>query len=267
LNRAVFAFAMLFSNVALATPTKGECVDADTAGQDHRRAGKLLQARAELTTCADATCPEMVRTDCRDRLAELKRALPSIVVAANVTGTGFLTLDGASIGLGGEPVDVDPGEHELTLTVPGHAPVTKHVAVKEGEKLRAVSFPAMVAAATPPRVVVASDSHTSVSPLRVAGIATGVAGLVALGFGIGFGVASFGAWGTAKNECADAATCDLVRATADRGRAYDFATGSDVAFVIGGVFLAAGVTMFLFGGHATVTASSDRVALVFGGSF
>ncbi|HEX4515343.1 MAG TPA: PEGA domain-containing protein [Polyangiaceae bacterium] len=265
LNRAALAIAMLLGRAAFATPTKGECVNADTAGQDHRRDGHLVKARDELTTCADVVCPEIVRVDCRERLAALKRALPSIVVAANVTGSAFLTLDGASIGTDGAPVDVDPGAHELTLTVPGHTPVTRNIVVKEGEKLHAVSFPAMVAVT--PVDVGAPHASSSISTVRIAGIATGVAGLVALGFGIGFGVASFGAWGTAKSECADQSTCNLSSAIADRSRAYDLATGSDVAFVVAGVLVATGVTLFVLGGHATVTASPDRVAFTVGGTF
>lgn len=268
MRRSAFVIAMvLVARGALAAPTKGECVDADTAGQSHRIDGHLLKAREELSTCASTSCPEMVRVDCRDRLAEVTRALPSLVVTANVTGPGFLTLDGASIQTDGAPVDLDPGEHELVLTVPGRAPVTKRVAVKEGEKRHAVSFPPMVAVVVPRDAGAAQQPHATMSSLRIAGIATGAVGVVALGFGIGFGLASISAWSTAKNECADVPSCDLVRATADRSRAYDFATGSDIAFVAAGVLVATGVTMFVLGGHASVIVSSDRVALVVGGSF
>jgi hypothetical protein len=265
LKRGVAAAMFFVARAALAAPTKGECIDADTAGQAHRQQGHLLAARAELTTCASLSCPEMIRADCRDRLAEITRALPSIEVAANVTGPGFLTLDGASIPLDGL-VDADPGAHELTLTVPGHAPVTEHVELKEGDKRHRVAFPPMVAIVSREPITPNSKSD-GLGALRIAGIGTGVAGVVALGFGIGFGVASFGAWSTAKSECADTATCNLSSAIADRSRAYDLATASDVAFVVAGVLVATGVTMFVFGGHATVTASSDRVAFTVGGSF
>ncbi len=250
---------------AFATPTKSECVDADTTGQVQRQDGHLLAARAMLTTCASMSCPEAVRADCRERLAEITRALPSIEIVANVTGTGFLTLDGASIPLGGL-VDADPGAHELTLTVPGHAPVTKHVELKEADKRHRIVFPAMVAV-VPREPVAPKTKSDGLGALRIAGLGTGVAGVVALGFGIGFGVASFGAWSTAKSECADTATCNLSSAIADRNRAYDLATASDVAFVVAGVLVATGVTMFILGGHATVTASSDHVAFTVGGSF
>jgi hypothetical protein len=254
----------LVAPFAFAAPTKSECVDADTAGQVHRREGHLLAARAELTTCSSASCPDIVRSDCRERLAELGRVLPSISVVANVTGSASLTLDGVSIPRDGAPVDADPGAHEITLTVPGNAPVTEHVQLTEGDKGHRVVFPAMLAT-----VAIEPRTHTTngLGTLRIAGIATGVAGVVALGFGVGFGVASFGAWSTAKSECADATTCDLARATADRSHAYDFATGSDIAFVAAGVLLATGVTLFVLGGHASVTVSNDRVAFVVGGTF
>jgi hypothetical protein len=254
----------LVSSIAYATPTKSECVDANTIGQEHRVAKKLVSARADFSTCAIAACPEIVRNDCRARLAEVNRSMPSVVVVVPPAEGAFLTLDGASIPLDGAPVDADPGQHEITLNVPGNTPVTHRITLAEGEQRHRDQFPALISTvlrATP----VVTKPRTTTSPLRIAGIVTGSIGLVAVGFGAGFGVAGFGAWNSAKAEC-PGSTCDLTRALSDRSRALDFATASDVAFVAAGVLMAAGVAMF-FLGHASVSVSRDDVAFVVRGTF
>jgi hypothetical protein len=256
--------ALLVSAPALATPTKSECVDANTRGQEHRIAKKLHTAREDFATCATASCPELVRNDCRERLAEVNRSMPSIVVVVPPAQGAFLTLDGASIPLDQAPLDADPGEHELTLNVPGNAPVTHRITLAERERQHRDVFPALVSRAVRAEPDV-QKPHGTTPPLRIAGIVTGAVALVGVGFGAAFGVAGFGAWNSAKTECSGS-TCNLAPALADRSHALDFATASDVAFVVSGVLLAAGVTMF-FLGHATVSASRDRVAFVLRGTF
>ena len=267
MNRFAPALAIALVSPALfAAPTKNECVDANTAGQAHRLAGKLLAARDDFATCASPVCPEMVRNDCRDRLAEVKRAMPSLVVSAPVTGEAFLTLDGASIPLDGRAIDADPGGHELVLNVQGNAPITHHVTLLENEKGHREAFPPLVSSRPVDVRPAPHVEHAGISPLRVAGIVTGALGLVALGFGAGFGVAGYGAWSSVQSECFQAAACNVAQAESDRSRALGFATASDAAFVIGGVLLAAGIPLFVFG-HATVAASRDSAALVWRGTF
>jgi hypothetical protein len=264
MRAAAFLCVAFFAGAALAAPTKNECVDANATGQAHRLTGKLLAARDDFTSCLSASCPEIVRDNCRMRLAEVKSALPSVVFSVPPTSGAFLSLDGASVPLDGSAVDVDPGEHEVTLNAPGNAPIRRTITLREGEKLHREAFPALVVTR---REVAPSPTHaSSTSPLRIAGIVTGAVGLVGIGFGAAFGVAGFGAWGAVQSECLQAATCDLARAQADRNRALGFATASDVAFIAGGVLLAAGVTMFVLG-HATVTVSRDTVAFALRGSF
>ncbi len=262
---ATLAIALTLAGAAHATPTKNECIDANTAGQEHRLAGKLLASREDFTACISASCPEIVRNNCRDRLAEVNRALPSVTFFVPPFEGAFLTMDGARVPFDGTRVDADPGEHEVTLNAPGNEPIRRRVTLREGEKLHREVFPALVGL----RPVSVPEHHASsapMSPLRIAGIVTGAVGLVGIGLGSGFGLAGFGAWSQAQAECPSAATCDLAKAQADRSRALGFATASDVAFIAGAVLLAAGVTMIVLG-HTAVAVSRDEVAFVVRGTF
>jgi hypothetical protein len=77
MNRLFVAFAMLFfaSPAAADAPTKQECVAANEAAQDLRRAGKLREAREKLAVCLDEGCPKAVRDDCAQRRDEVDKAM------------------------------------------------------------------------------------------------------------------------------------------------------------------------------------------------
>ncbi len=88
------------------------------------------------------------------------------------------------------------------------------------------------------------------------GVGVGVAGIAA---GIGLGMAA----GSAESEHADAKTGSEKQSTADDAESY--ALGANVAYVVGGVLLATGVTLLVLdGGDAPValTPAPGGVALV-----
>ncbi len=82
-RRATFAAPLRCSSlaptVARADMTKDQCIDANGKGQVLRRDGKLAAAREQLRSCADPSCPAMVRDDCNKRLDSLEAAQPSMV--------------------------------------------------------------------------------------------------------------------------------------------------------------------------------------------
>jgi hypothetical protein len=253
------------ATVAAAAPTKRECVDADTWGQSHRQEGKLHAARADFRKCLDPACPAIVRADCRMRLEDVDRVMPSVVIEAPVDlATAKVTMDGAPLTVGSEPIDVDPGPHHFVLRVPGRAPVERDLVVAEGYRGRRVVFerPTAEVAPAPQR-----KASAGIGPLRIAGIVTGALGLVGIGFGAGFGVAAYGAWSTVESECFQSAPCDVPSAVADRQRTLDLATASDVAFVVGGVLAAGGLALVLFGGHVAPTVTREGVGLAFARTF
>jgi len=253
---AVLAFAI----PAGAAPTKSECVDANTKGQVLRKDGKLRAARASFDVCADPKCPGVVRSDCQSRLDDIARAMPSVVLATTDAQPRVvtITLDGESIATTQDAIEVDPGEHHIVIRA-GDRDVTRVVTLDEGEKSRRVEYGFEEKVVEQP--VVGNPTY------RFVGIALASVGVIGLGLGTAFGVASYGAWASVKNECAVSATCDYAKATSDRGTALDFAHASDAAFAIGGAFAVAGAVLFALGTRITVTATPRVIGLTLAETF
>jgi hypothetical protein len=109
-------FAILSSmgggGTARADLSKTECVAADTAAQNERRASHFRAAKEQLEICSRPECPKLVRDDCNQRLVETEALVPTIVFAAkDASGEDVLgvkvSLDGAdSIELTGTAMSV-----------------------------------------------------------------------------------------------------------------------------------------------------------------
>jgi hypothetical protein len=235
-------------------PTVTECLSASNLSVELRSAHKLRQARAQLLVCAAASCPEEVRTECLRRLEPIRAALPTVVFEVK-DGAGHeladvkITMDGDLVAthLDGSALTLDPGSHEFTFEVEGQPPLTESLILHEGEKNRRETVvvgtppkaPETPAIAPPPPngrgatsdVAPASGSHT----LRLAGIVTGAAGILGLGLGGVFGGVAISSWHSAQSSSSNA----------ERNTALTFATASDAAFIVGGVLVAGGVTLYL----------------------
>jgi len=138
---------------------KRACVAASERAQQLRSAGRLGEARAQLTICGRATCPKLVQQDCTHWMIEVLADIPSIVPGAkdrlghDVVDVRF-SIDGklATETLDGKPISLDPGVHALTFETKGSATLTEQVVIKPGEKNRVVSVNlATLAPSEPPR--------------------------------------------------------------------------------------------------------------------
>lgn len=189
--------------VALAAPTKAECVDANTEAQDLRRTGKLLAAREALRMCAKDACPRLVRTDCTKRQDEVEAAIPSIVfVAKNAAGEDLsdvaVTVDGKPLidHLDGTSLDVDPGQHSFVFTTAGQPAKTLQFVIRETERGRretvVIGSPAHAAAAkpaAPPQVFSDTTVRDPADGTSPSGSTQRLLGWSALGLGVaGVGV-------------------------------------------------------------------------------
>jgi len=121
------------------------CMQSADRAQVLRRQGKLGAARMALRTCADASCPAVVRDDCRIWTAELQAAQPTVVFA--VRGSNGVDLPDAMVlvdgdvfveHLDGRARPLDPGPHDVEVRAPSEAPVRLRIVVHEGEKQRVV---------------------------------------------------------------------------------------------------------------------------------
>jgi hypothetical protein len=275
------ALAALAASPALADTTKevskDQCVDANTQAQTLRRAGQLGAAREQLLLCGDARCPGVVRDDCAQRLDELERAQPTLVLdVQDASGQDIVAVDVRvddkpfANRLDGRALAVDPGEHTFTFSVPGLAPVTRRLVLKEGEKERRerVVLGEPVVRESPPSPATASPMERRPGHAqRLTGIVLSGVGLAGVALGAVFGALTINDWSHSKSECPSTENCpNRGPAIADRQSALRAATVSDVGFIAGGVVVAAGIAVWLTAPSGTEDAAAVavRVGLSFG---
>jgi hypothetical protein len=124
-------------------PTKAQCIETNTRGQDLRRDGKLAAAREAFQACSAASCPTLVRNDCARRLDEIDTVQPTVVLVAKDGGgkdvsVVHVTVDGKPLTekLDGTALPVDPGEHTFAFAIPGQPAVKATFVLALGEKNR-----------------------------------------------------------------------------------------------------------------------------------
>ena len=210
------AALLLGATRASATP-KDTCIKNFEESQVYRQQSRLVEAQDALRVCARSDCPALVSAKCAEWLAEVDRALPTVVFGAQADGVDTAdvrvlergTLLSANVD--GRAIPMNPGEHLFRFEHAGSAPVERTVVLREGEKRRAVS----VAFAAPPRreppaAVTAAPapvpaSAASGSERRRVPTATwllGGLGVVALGSFAYFGVSALDRSSTLRDTCA-----------------------------------------------------------------
>jgi hypothetical protein len=276
---------------ASAKPSKNQCVDADTQAQDLRRDGKLLGAREVLRVCTDAACPRLVREDCTQRLDELSRALPSLIFSAK-DGAGrdlsavTVTIDGKPWvdHLDGSALDVDPGEHTFGFEAAGLPPATLKLLLREGERGRhaeVVIGPVAAPLTSAPSQDGATNGDAAAKDAEPDASSSGGTQRVVAWTALGLGAAGvvvgsvFGLKSKAKHDDAKACgtTCPDVPSHDANQDALKFGNISTVAFIVGAVGIASGVTLWLTAKPSQASSSSSAQvgvglgSLQFRGSF
>ncbi len=261
------AFALVVTSLSLGHPafaaTKAECVKANADGQAATLDGKFSQARDLLRKCTVDTCPRLVRSDCVERINALDRVQPTIVFDVK-DGSGAdivnvtVTVDGAPLldRLSGVAVPIDPGEHEVVLTVPGDAPVKRKIVIKEGEKDRRERV--VIGSPPLPLVVAAAPLPVGLGTAKVLGLVSGGVGVGAIIVGSIFGAQTFAAVSDQAKECGGpgAACSNHSQALTDHTTASTDAVVSTVAFVVGGVLRGRRCALL----HEPPSRASDLVA-------
>jgi hypothetical protein len=236
----------LACGLALTSParaaTQAACFDAYEGSQILQRDGRLRAARKALITCADASCPAAIATECEQWLRQVESSLPSIVVAARAGDRDVsdvrVAVDGELLAdhVEGNAIAVDPGKHLFRFERAPHAPIELEVVIRAGEKNRRldvvfpVPTPAPVASrAQSPREL---PSPSSVAPRprhSPATFALGALGIGALAVGGYFDVRGYG-------EAQDLLNCSphCAQSQADRAHAH---------LLIGDVTLGAGIVL------------------------
>lgn len=242
---------------ASADITKDQCVDANTYGQTLRREGKLVAAQGQFQLCNDAKCPDIVRTDCTQRLDEIEAAFPSILFdVKKADGSDVadvkVMMDGKVVAekMDGTPLRADPGSHEFSFEIPGEKALIRTFVLKEGEKMRRERI--LLVGAEPPGdrkpepVAPPPESHGNGDLMRIGGLGLAVVGVVGIGVGAFFGLKASSKWDDQQTHCKSTTDCaNRSQALSDHDDAVTYGGYSTAGILIGGALLAGGAVLFL----------------------
>jgi hypothetical protein len=239
-----------------APPTKQECIFANEDGQDLRRAGRIRSAIELFELCSVTACPGPLREDCVRRLAEATQAQPTIVFSAkDAEGKELtevkVTMDDSPLAerLDGAPLRVDPGEHGFEFTAVGFEPTTMKLVVLQGAKLKPEAVVLALAKPSSPTVrpspVDEPETASDGSTQRTLGYVAGGMGVVAVGFGVAFGLSANANHSKALASCPEPARCPKPDAVDEGNRARDQALIANVGYIASAALLAGGIILYL----------------------
>ncbi len=173
-----------------AVAARAECLSAHTRAQELKKQSKFVEANEFLSICSGAVCPGAIIEDCATWMSDLETITPSMVFQVHVDGKeaplAKIEVDGKVVEdedkVSG--VQVDPGLHKVTATLPDRAPMTQSINLPAGQRMRLVSFefederPMAADAGVIPQEDVSRPVPVAVYPL----VGVGVVGLA--GFGV-----------------------------------------------------------------------------------
>jgi hypothetical protein len=251
--------------------------------QAEEQLGELATAQGDYARALEAAAREG-KGDVVHAAEQAQRALlPRVphlrlVLSGGEPAAGDAASPGASATLDdhavpcGEAVALDPGEHHVVVRAPGSQTVAVTVKATEGERidlpvsLEPERTTRLVLLPVPSRPSPSSDSRVAAeplprpaSPLKAVGIVTASLGLVALGAGAAFGVASLAKHDDAARAC-PGATCSDANGANLWHDAVTLGDVSTIALVAGGVAFAGGFALWL----AAPSSSSGGTQVGFG---
>lgn len=193
-------------------PSVEECVGAHEEAQLYREDADLVAARDALRVCASTSCPKLIQRDCVFLLAEIQRALPSVVVDVVIEGQPgapeHFWIDGKLSKVPRDPVEMNPGLHRFRArhVIEGEeVDLVLEVVVQPSARRQVVRIDLHKAAPDPASLLIDTGR-----PLRIAGFSTlGAAGAVGVAT-LGVGVDAFLRRDKAREECAPACSADRV---------------------------------------------------------
>jgi len=126
-----------------APPDRSQCLEAHRSAQELRKSSKLLESQEQLLICSSESCPGVLITDCGKWLTELDQLTPSVVFEVRVDGketsNAHVELDSRPIDDWSQAIKVNPGRHDVRVTVEGFEPYTESVVAAEGQRLKMIS--------------------------------------------------------------------------------------------------------------------------------
>lgn len=251
-------------------------------GRCHELQGKTASAWTEYSEAARMarTAGEADREAlARKAAAKLKPGLSKLTIEAPTRPEGLhIVRDGLDVGMGslGVPIAVDPGEHTVQATAPGHERWSATITVGGDADAQTVTIPTLKPASgpigtqapgastgAPPPSADASEPEEGLGTNHYLAIVAGGLGVAGLGVGTAFGLVASSQWDDAQSLCEappNGCSAEGVQMGQD---AQTSATISTVGFIVGGVGIAAGVVLWVTapsGAAATESAGRTRMA-------
>jgi hypothetical protein len=235
-------------------------------GRSLAKLGRLVQAQEAylraVRTKLTPDSPEAFRKAVREAEAE-EMALESRIAKVTLVLTGpgaklpnvTLTADGEPFGaqLVGVEVPIDPGAHTVVVSVPGGSPTQVSFTIAEGSAQRvevAVAEPKAQSAA-PPVAAPPTSPPKRDEPARKAtwyhpaAYAAGAVGVVGLATGIVTGSMAQSHYSQARSACPNHMCVEGSDGADELSSFRSLRTVSTVGYIVGGVGLAAGVTLLV----------------------
>jgi hypothetical protein len=260
-----------------ADPTMSDCLAANENAGKLQTDKKLRQAREQAAICAAETCPTELHTACRQHVADLNHAIPTIVLQARDASGAYLTevnvtMDGQPLvtRLEGTAISVDPGQHTFRFETDGHVPLDRTLLLNEGQKDRIESIVFSGGPIPAPKpddgTLTGGDTRSrgsAWSAQKYIALAAAGVGVIGVALGTAFGFLSLSKKSDAQNACPDA-TCPTQDGSSKWGDAGSTGNVSTIAFVLGGVGLA-GAAALWFTAPSGRASSTPQVGLGPGG--
>jgi hypothetical protein len=121
------------------------CAQAYESAQEEKATGRLKAAIEHLKSCIDPNCAKFIREDCVRWMDQTEGALPTVVFSVREDGDDLTSVEilcdhkPLTGTLDGKAIPVDPGLRDFSFTVPGLAPMSRQVLIREGERNRIIN--------------------------------------------------------------------------------------------------------------------------------
>jgi hypothetical protein len=228
------------------------CFTAHERTQSLRRDYRYREALQLALSCAQASCPKLVRDDCSHWYDELEQSTPSLVFAVRdqagrdlVNVSVFARDVLLTRELDGHAVALDPGVYPLRFEAEGFKSATRDLTVRESEKMRPVEvvLEPLVAPVAPARK---EDAPVAQPPGRERAFtpavwALGAVAVVGAAGLLGFGIAGDRKESELRNDCAP--NCR----PAERDEVQRDYLLADISLAVGGAALVTATVLYFVG--------------------
>jgi hypothetical protein len=239
------------STLAFATPAHADdadrCADQAETAPLLREKGRWLEARSLYERCAADACPRVVRTDCREALADLNRTIPKLSVRVRDDGgrdriEARVEIDGVRVGPDerARGVEVDPGRHVVRARLDGSEaaqrlePSEQVVVVDPADHLRVVEVVLTTPAAAATAAPAAMPPARAVAPQRnrTAAVIVGSIGLTLLAGFTALGSSTYADYSHLQGTCGHACNRADVDSLRTRAAIADSLLGAGLVTLV-----------------------------------